>query len=227
VAVESESLVPNLDITSVVVVGRDPLARSALVGILANAAGIVLAGETQPLASALIARNAADAVLCDLAPDPDTVVCWMRRVAPAAPPVLALVDDTRQALDALAAGAQGAIPRRLDLGVLAAALRAVARRLLVVERSVAGDLVSATDLAHEPLTEREIEALELICEGLSNKAIAARLRVSEHTAKFHVASICAKLRVSNRTRAAVLASRLHLVGPQKARRRPSRVARPA
>jgi DNA-binding NarL/FixJ family response regulator len=51
----------------------------------------------------------------------------------------------------------------------------------------------------EPMTAREIEVLELLTEGLPNKAIAARLRISDQTVKFHVSSICGKLGAANRT----------------------------
>src|SRR5262245_35580197 len=51
----------------------------------------------------------------------------------------------------------------------------------------------------EPLTAREIQVLELLAEGLPNKAIAARLGISDQTAKFHVASISGKLGAVNRT----------------------------
>ena len=50
----------------------------------------------------------------------------------------------------------------------------------------------------EALTQREIEVLELLAEGLPNKAIADRLRISDQTVKFHVASIMGKLGASNR-----------------------------
>jgi DNA-binding NarL/FixJ family response regulator len=53
----------------------------------------------------------------------------------------------------------------------------------------------------EPLTARERQVLELLAEGLANKAIAARLGISDQTAKFHVSSICGKLGASNRTEA--------------------------
>jgi DNA-binding NarL/FixJ family response regulator len=63
----------------------------------------------------------------------------------------------------------------------------------------------------EELTGREREVLELIAEGFPNKRIAARLGISDQTAKFHVASICAKLRASNRTEAVRIAIRRGLV----------------
>ena len=55
---------------------------------------------------------------------------------------------------------------------------------------------------HEPLTARELEVLELLAQGLPNKAIGLRLGISDQTVKFHVASICGKLGATNRTDAA-------------------------
>jgi DNA-binding NarL/FixJ family response regulator len=55
------------------------------------------------------------------------------------------------------------------------------------------------DLAVEPLTAREIQVLELLAEGLPNKAIARRLGISDQTVKFHVASLSGKLGAANRT----------------------------
>jgi DNA-binding CsgD family transcriptional regulator len=63
----------------------------------------------------------------------------------------------------------------------------------------------------EPLTVREQQVLELLAEGLPNKAIAARLGISDQTVKFHVASISAKLGASNRTEAVRLALRRGLL----------------
>jgi DNA-binding NarL/FixJ family response regulator len=69
---------------------------------------------------------------------------------------------------------------------------------------------STSDFA-EPLTPREIEVLELLAEGLANKAIAARLRISDQTVKFHVSSICGKLAAANRTDAVRRAIRQGLI----------------
>jgi two-component system, NarL family, response regulator YdfI len=63
----------------------------------------------------------------------------------------------------------------------------------------------------EPLTPREIEVLRWLAEGLGNKEIAARLNISEHTAKFHVASIMGKLGATSRTEAVTLGIRHGLV----------------
>jgi DNA-binding NarL/FixJ family response regulator len=63
----------------------------------------------------------------------------------------------------------------------------------------------------EPLTPREIEVLELLAEGLPNKAIASRLGISDQTVKFHVSSISGKLNAANRTDAVRKAVRRGLI----------------
>src|SRR5690349_5706170 len=63
----------------------------------------------------------------------------------------------------------------------------------------------------EPLTAREIQVLELLAEGLSNKGIAARLAISDQTVKFHVAAIAGKLGAANRTDAVRRAVRRGLI----------------
>ena len=67
------------------------------------------------------------------------------------------------------------------------------------------------DTHHEPLTPREVEVLEALAEGLSNRGIAARLKISDQTVKFHVASVIAKLGAANRTDALRRAVREGLV----------------
>ncbi len=63
----------------------------------------------------------------------------------------------------------------------------------------------------EPLTERELEVLALLAQGMPNKEIAARLVISERTAKFHVSSIMGKLGATNRTEAVSLAAQKGLI----------------
>jgi DNA-binding NarL/FixJ family response regulator len=65
--------------------------------------------------------------------------------------------------------------------------------------------------AQEPLTPRELEVLELLAHGLSNKGIAARLGISDQTVKFHLASLSSKLGAANRTDAVRRAVRRGLI----------------
>jgi DNA-binding NarL/FixJ family response regulator len=67
------------------------------------------------------------------------------------------------------------------------------------------------DVVLDPLTAREVQVLELLAEGLANKAIAERLAISDQTVKFHVASIYGKLGAVNRTDAVRRAARRGLI----------------
>ena len=83
---------------------------------------------------------------------------------------------------------------------------------LQTDRGEFHDRLDVTDrVKEEPLTPREIQVLELLAEGLPNKAIAARLDISDQTVKFHVSSICGKLGAANRTDAVRRALRRGLI----------------
>jgi DNA-binding NarL/FixJ family response regulator len=73
------------------------------------------------------------------------------------------------------------------------------------------DEVDDDDAFDEPLTPREVQVVELLAEGLPNKAIAARLGISDQTVKFHLASISGKLGAANRTDAVRRAVRRGLI----------------
>ena len=92
---------------------------------------------------------------------------------------------------------------RANLSTISADATLVARTSLSDERD---------DLwIEDPLTQREIDVLQLLAEGLPNKSIAQRLGISDQTVKFHIASILAKLGASNRTDAVRLALRRGLI----------------
>jgi DNA-binding NarL/FixJ family response regulator len=107
------------------------------------------------------------------------------------------------------------VPRSADGARLAAALAAVREGLVVVDEALATAVLRPRQARPaalvEALTPRESEVLQLLAQGLANKAIAARLGISDHTAKFHVNAILGKLGVQTRTEAIVHAARLGLV----------------
>jgi DNA-binding NarL/FixJ family response regulator len=119
---------------------------------------------------------------------------------------------------ALRAGVRAVLPRDVTPEQLRAALEAAAAGLLVIHPSdldralpAAAGVPAAAGELPEPLTPREREVLQMISAGLGNKEIAARLSISEHTVKFHVASILGKLGASTRTEAVSIGIRHGLV----------------
>jgi DNA-binding NarL/FixJ family response regulator len=117
---------------------------------------------------------------------------------------------------ALEAGASGFLLKDADADDVASAIRSAHRgevhldpavALLVARRMRAGAAAAASGKAdgHEPLTEREREVLRLVARGLSNKAIADELAITERTARTHVSNILGKLGLTSRTQAALYA----------------------
>jgi DNA-binding NarL/FixJ family response regulator len=133
--------------------------------------------------------------------------------------VLLLADDLlpQDSEDAWRHGIRGILPLNIDRDVLIPAVKAVAVGLTVVPSRFAETMfptraggASRGEYA-ESLTSREKEVLELLAEGLPNKVIAERLGISDHTAKFHVASILGKLGAASRTEAVTLAIRQGII----------------
>jgi DNA-binding NarL/FixJ family response regulator len=138
---------------------------------------------------------------------------------------LVFLGDALSAADlgpAIRAGARGFLLGEAAGEEVEAALRAAWRGLLVASpvlgqalppMPAVGAMLGAppTDSLESPLTEREQEVLELLALGLPNKIIARRLNVSDHTVKFHVGSILAKLDASSRTEAVTRAARRGLL----------------
>ncbi len=203
-----------MDPLRVLLVAADPLARSGLAALLSSQPGLAVTGQAAPDAALGAAIEAAqpDAAVWDLGPGGPAPTDRLREAAGAGLPALALAGSDAAAGEALAAGARGALPRGAPPEQVAAALPAVARGLVVLDGRAAGELLRPPPASpDEPLTRREREVLDLLGEGLSNKAIAARLRISEHTAKFHVNAILGKLGAQSRAEAAVKAARLGLL----------------
>jgi DNA-binding NarL/FixJ family response regulator len=126
-------------------------------------------------------------------------------------PPMVLIGDDYSARD-LQSGVRAVLPRNAPGEQIAAAIHAVAAGLIAILARDDTPLASTEQegLA-ERLTPRELDVLEMLAEGLSNKMIAYRLSISEHTAKFHVNSILAKLGAGTRTEAVMRGVRLGLV----------------
>jgi two-component system, NarL family, response regulator YdfI len=122
---------------------------------------------------------------------------------------------------ALRAGVRAILPRESSENEIASAVLAADRGLVLLDPDVTKELASQTravtsspeNVAEgiEELTAREIEVLRLMAEGFGNKQIAARLGISDHTVKFHISSILAKLSVSSRTEAVTQGIRMGLI----------------
>lgn len=94
---------------------------------------------------------------------------------------------------------------------ITAALQAVAEGLVVLHYQEAEPKPAPLAELEEPLTPREIEVLRMLSEGLSNKLIAHRMGISEHTVKFHMTQILGKLRAGSRTDAVMQGIRRGLI----------------
>ena len=138
---------------------------------------------------------------------------------PAEIPVIVLRDRPRPewTSEALRSGVRAILPSAASSEQLAAALQAAVAGLVILHPAEATAAIPAVSTAPavaelaEPLTPREREVLQRLASGLGNKQIADQLHISEHTVKFHVASILGKLGAATRTEAVALGIRRGLV----------------
>jgi DNA-binding NarL/FixJ family response regulator len=200
---------PNLPLQTgtpvrVAVLTEDPLLRTGLTSLLAQEVEVV-------------GLDAADVALWDAGADTQKSLARLGELRGLRVPVLAAIADPTHAAPALAAGAKGVVLREQVGPGITAALVAVRSGLTVIDNALAGNVVPSA--AKTPvrtkgsgdLTDRERQVVQLLAEGLSNKLIADRLGISDHTAKFHVNGVMAKLGSSTRTEAVVEAVRRGLV----------------
>ena len=167
-------------------------------------------GRTADLFSAM-RELGPEVVLLDLSETSIARVLPPMKDQPAAPAVVALIDSVRRTdvLHILQSGVRAVLSRDSEPREITAALEAAHDGLAVFSPEILDVLLPAgTELADadelppgEPLTSRETAVLSLLAEGAGNKEIAARLGISEHTVKFHVSSILAKLGAATRTEA--------------------------
>jgi DNA-binding NarL/FixJ family response regulator len=187
------------------VVAEDPVVRTGLAALLSAYPGLDVVSATAEASSGR-SLSAPEVLVWDLDGDVEASTGFGTDV-----PVVALVRDAGAYDGAVRAGAKGVLVRSVGGEQLGSAVVAVAEGNVVLSPAVYDSLLGARPKpATGPplaLTPRELEVLELLAEGLSNRLIAGRLGISEHTAKFHVNAILDKLGAETRTEAVVLAAR--------------------
>jgi len=134
--------------------------------------------------------------------------------------IVILIDDPEFSVaNALHSGVRAVIPRIATAEEIVAAIQASVAGLVVLHPDALHSVISPMSSGVQPefhpsdriLSPREIEVLQMIAEGLGNKEIAPKLGISDHTVKFHISSIFAKLGASSRTEAVTIGIRNGLI----------------
>ncbi|HKE34062.1 MAG TPA: response regulator transcription factor [Candidatus Acidoferrum sp.] len=214
--------------TSVFIVAASPLARSGLENLLV-ARQMEIAGSAAHLDDCdhRLDDAPADAILVDWTGEALATLLDALHASGLASDfnVVVLVEPASLAASsaALYDGVRAVLPNDVSAEQLVAALQAAASGLLVLHPTQVSAHVTTNGFASpptrsrelnelaEPLTPRESEVLQMLASGLGNKEIAAKLAISEHTVKFHVASILGKLGAATRTEAVSIGIRRGLV----------------
>lgn len=185
--------------TRVAVVGAPGMMRSGLEAIVREQADFDWAGSFSSFDEA---ANADVIVSIDVPLETAEVVL---------PPVVSIAVrfEPARISSAIRAGARAALPSSSTPGEIIGAIQAAAAGLVAL-RPLDLDSVMVAETRHaEPvqLSPRELEVLRMLADGLANKEVAFRLGISEHTVKFHVASILSRLNASSRAEAVAIGMR--------------------
>ena len=205
------------------IVAASSLARAGLENLLTGrGVAVVGSGNSLEALAGQILDTEPDAVLLDASgghPHPIFEELVSSNLA-SETTVLVLLDNASPGFlaEAFRAGVRAVLPAQVPREQLLPALNAAMAGLVITHPSALPALIPEAALASsgiselaEPLTPREREVLQMLASGLVNKEIAAKLAISEHTVKFHVASILGKLGAATRTEAVSLGIRRGLV----------------
>ncbi|MGB1251026.1 MAG: LuxR C-terminal-related transcriptional regulator [Candidatus Promineifilaceae bacterium] len=195
-------------------IAPDPLARAALAMLLAQDDSCDVVGRSDGLGdwSELIDLYAPDVILCDIGWQSSLVLPGVRELGV---PIVALVGDEDASQIVWRQGAVAVLGRDSSAEIITTTLQAAHLGLITFHPdylpAMIGGYSSAEIPLPEPLTAREIDVLNLLAQGMTNRAIAHALQISDHTVKFHVNALLSKLNAQSRTEAAVKATRFGLL----------------
>jgi len=199
----------------VMVASGSAVVRAGLEALVASSPGLELAGSYADLSAVEVLHP--DVVLADLALDDLSPPGNGQSRA-----VVLLSAEAQPAFthEAFQRGVRALLPRDVSSAAVVAAVESAAEGLAVIDTRDLEPLLAAGEHSQAAaqaasggaaLTPRELEVLRLLAEGAANKNIAWRLGISEHTVKFHVASVLAKLNAGSRTEAVTAGIRKGLV----------------
>jgi len=202
----------------VLIVDDHPIVRQGLRTFLSSRPGLVVVGEASDgeEAVAQATRLDPDIVLLDLVMPRGGGLDAIRglRLEGDRPRVIVLTSfaGDSQVVEAVRAGAAGYLLKDIPPADLETAIRVVNQGGVLLDPSVVGSVMAEVARAEplpgvDELTARERQVLSLLAQGRSNRELAAQLYVSEKTVKTHVSSILTKLRLTDRTQAALFAVR--------------------
>jgi len=203
----------------VIICDDQAIVRDGLEMLLKLEPDIDVVGTAEDGATAveMVAKEKPDLVLMDLKMPVMNGVEATRQIRAKYPEVKVLVlttyDDDEWVFDAIQAGAAGYLLKDTPRDEVVKVIRGTVSGKVYLDPSVAGKVLEQVSghqtqpatLITSKLTEREIEILRLLANGLNNKDISERLFLSEGTVRNHVSTILSKLGVSDRTQAAVIA----------------------
>jgi len=209
--------------TRVLLVDDHAIVREGLRALLDDAEGISIVGEaaTGDEAVKTAARLVPDVVLMDLKmpglPAADAIRAMRARHPAIHVLVLTSYAEDRQVEEVIGAGALGYVLKDVAAAELVRAIATVARGEPWLDAEAQRSLVNrmrrpAEFNPLELLTDRERSVLKLLAKGLSNRDIARNLHLTEGTVKGYVSNVLSKLKLDDRTQAALLAVRLGLAG---------------
>jgi two-component system NarL family response regulator len=219
---------PGGDAIRVMICDDHALFRRGLIMVLESEDGIAVVGEAEDGEEAVAKAEelAPDVVLMDVRMPRVSGIEATRKIAEAVPTarilMLTVSDEEDDLYEAIKAGATGYLLKEISIEEVATAIRAVVSGQSLISPSMASKLLSEfTNLSKKAderqsvptprLTDRELEVLKLVAQGMSNREIATELYISENTVKNHVRNILEKLHLHSRMEAVVYAVREKLL----------------